>query len=286
MSRKALFHLLMLGLAFAGSAGQVRVQADARRFVFAVYGDSRDGHDFHREIVAQMLSPKPAFVLGTGDYVDRGDNEAAWRVFANITETLRQSIPFYPAKGNHDLEREGKGLYEKYLNMKTNTGQLRYYSFDYAGCHFIVLDTNSSLSPDQPQYQWLLKDLKSSEDGFRHRFAVFHRPLFTLVRRRSEGTDRLRQQLQPLLSSAKLCAVFAGHDHHFYMTKRDRVTYITTGGGGAPLYEMDTTLAQPGDKWGKCYHFLRVKVSPDQAQAEVRDRRGKILERFLICSHR
>ncbi|MBI3922031.1 MAG: metallophosphoesterase, partial [Armatimonadetes bacterium] len=200
------------------------LQAASKPFTFVAYGDSRDGHEVHRKLVARMRACKPKFTIGTGDFVDRGDNEPAWQIFADITAGLRKLAPYYPAKGNHDLERSGGTLYEKYLGMATNTEQLRYYSFNHGNSHFLVLDTNNLLS-DEPQLQWLQEDLKATQGKFKHRFAVLHQPLFTLIPRRKEGSDRLCQKLQPIFTAAKLCGVFAGHDHYFYMTKRDGVTH-------------------------------------------------------------
>src|SRR3982751_2822138 len=41
--------------------------AAAPVFRFAAYGDTRDGHDVHRRIVAGVLSFQPGLVLQTGD---------------------------------------------------------------------------------------------------------------------------------------------------------------------------------------------------------------------------
>jgi len=252
------------------------------QFRFAAYGDCRDGHEVHRKIVRQMLTGKPAFVIATGDFVDRGDNEAAWQIFADIVSPIKSAIPYYPIIGNHDLEHGGKGYYKKNLGFSSNTGQMRYYSLNYGNSHFIVLD---STNLDEQQLQWLQADLKSSEKKFKHRFAAFHYPLWTLVPRSVEATEKVRQQLQATLTAAKLCGVFLGHDHYFYMTKQEGVTYMTTGGGGAALYDMDESLAHPGDKYCKCNHFIRVTVSSKRATAEVRDPAGKVLDQFVICSH-
>jgi len=49
---------------------------DNTPFRFAVYGDTRDGHAVHRNIVAQIIKANPAFVLQTGDLVHSGYEEA------------------------------------------------------------------------------------------------------------------------------------------------------------------------------------------------------------------
>jgi hypothetical protein len=43
-------------------------------------------------------------------------------------------------------------------------------------------------------------------------------------------------------------AVFCGHDHLYYRTVRDNITYIVTGGGGAPPYRPENRqITLPGD---------------------------------------
>src|SRR4029079_5210649 len=59
-------------------------------FRSAAYGDTRDGHDVHRRIVADVLGFHPALVLQTGDLVHHGDAAAEWQTFDHITGPLRR----------------------------------------------------------------------------------------------------------------------------------------------------------------------------------------------------
>src|ERR1044071_8119627 len=74
---------------------------------FAAYGDTRDGHDIHRQIVKDVLSFHPALILQTGDLVHHGNAADEWRTFDDITGAMRQQVPYYPARGNHDVAPEG-----------------------------------------------------------------------------------------------------------------------------------------------------------------------------------
>ena len=53
-------------------------------------------------------------------------------------------------------------------------------------------------------------------------------------------------------SSTSPALVFCGHDHLYYRTTRDGVTYVVTGGGGAPPYRPENSqIAIPGDVFVK-----------------------------------
>jgi hypothetical protein len=55
--------------------------------------------------------------------------------------------------------------------------------------------------------------------------------------------------------------VFSGHDHYYYRTVRNGVTYITTGGAGADLYtNEDTSEWQDGDVFFSEYHYCNITV--------------------------
>ena len=259
---------------------------------FVVYGDTRTGHDVHKAIVAQILKSRPAFVLCTGDLVSRGTEADQWETFFQIIKPILDAkIPYIPAKGNHDRDGE-TGLYAKAvkrLGLEPNTGNPTYFSVRFSDVCVFVLDSNTILEDDE-QLRWLEKAV--SECKGLHKFVAFHHPLFTLIERRATGAGRFRQRLQPLLNRLKVCAVFVGHDHHFYCTKQQGITYVTTGGGGAPLYDLDPKLAQEGDSFLKAYHFIVVEVSGHKVRATVvgmdgekAKPEGKSENPFVLCDH-
>src|SRR5262245_43921193 len=71
-------------------------------FRFAVYGDTRDGHEAHRDIVDAVVASQPALVLQTGDLVADSSLFSQWEVFADITRQMRTATAYFPARGNHD----------------------------------------------------------------------------------------------------------------------------------------------------------------------------------------
>ena len=215
---------------------------------FCVYGDTRDGHAMHRKVLALMLKQQPEFILQTGDLVHDGSSRHLWEIYDGITGTARKQVPFYPARGNHDLGGPG---YAARVTAPFTSGNKLYYSFDKANCHFICLavDEVTAYALNSAQYKWLRQDLETTRQTHpAHIFVFFHVPPYSIG---AHGSDlEVRRQLCPLFTRYGVDVVFNGHDHNYYRTKRDGVTYIVTGGGGAPLYPVTPSKgAIQGDKY-------------------------------------
>src|SRR5258706_5136158 len=101
---------------------------------FAVYGDTRDGHDIHRQIVAGVMSFHPALVLQTGDLVRDGSDADQWQIFDEITGDMRRAVPYYPVRGNHDVGPEGD--FEQRVIQPVLSGNKLYFSFEKGSLHF------------------------------------------------------------------------------------------------------------------------------------------------------
>ena len=91
-------------------------------------------------------------------------------------------------------------------------------------------------------------------------FVLFHEGPFS-VGPHGPTPEALRY-LHPLFARYKPRAVFCGHDHLYYRTTRDGVTYFVTGGGGAPLYTPDRAaqVAVAGDVYSSVHHIIRCDV--------------------------
>jgi len=229
---------------------------------FAVFGDNRGGKDglqpevFPR-LVRQMAALNPEFVIGTGDYIYGAGSQDTlryqWNEFFRAMAPLQDRKPTYfvPAPGNHEIAGgAGNALFVQYFRRL-------YFSFDRGGSHFIILNTEvpgqESRIADQ-QRIWLKKDLAAAANAA-HIFIALHRPFYPVGAHRGDSLDMYpteRDGLHRIFAQHRVTCVFAGHEHLYNRQTRDGVTYIITGGGGAPLY------AEPED--GGFYHFLSVKA--------------------------
>ena len=208
---------------------------------FAVYGDTRGGHDVHQRIARAILAEAPDMVLVTGDLVMRGSDEADWQRYFEVTAELQGRVPVYPAVGNHDVGRSGDQRLRMneifYLwpgpNDRPDWGH--WYSFDVANVHFTMLDTNALDS--EKQLAWLEQDLADARSrGVRAIFAMGHHSPYS--RGPHGGSKLLVSKFVPLLARYGVSMTFSGHDHLYQRGEINGFRYIVSGGGGAPLYSI------------------------------------------------
>lgn len=253
----------------------------ATLFRFAAYGDTRDNHDIHREIVKAVLSFQPALVLQTGDLVHHGDAADEWRIFDQITGEMRRRIPYYPARGNHDVG--ASGFYEQRVTSPVTSGNQLFYSFEKENLHFVAIDTQQPLGPASEEGRWLEADLAQARAAGRFIVPFFHKAIFSIGPHAVESdVMALRPVLHALFRKHGVRLAFEGHDHIYYRTVRDGITYVVTGGGGAPLYDGRHLVGVPGDVFEKVNHFCVADVYPDRVAVTVWRRDLSRLDRFTV----
>ncbi|HEY7337874.1 MAG TPA: metallophosphoesterase [Bryobacteraceae bacterium] len=246
-------------------------------FEFVVYGDTRTRHDVHRAVIEGILkNADPDFIVHTGDLVEDGADNSLWPIFFNAERELLRKTAFYPTPGNH--ERNASEYYD-YMSAKP------YYSFDWGQAHFSLIDSDianagaTEFERDafwREQTQWLENDLKNSQ-GASFRFVAAHHPPMTAVTRR-QGQNAHMTALEPLFEKYKVTAGLFGHDHNYQHYLLRGVHYFITGGGGAPLYDVDTPPAGITQKVESTENFLVVKVSGEKATVEAIKPTGEKIE--------
>src|SRR5437764_3535026 len=112
--KKLLWLCALLVLASGAGAGTSQAPADAP-FFFLQFSDPQFGmftadKDFAQETanfefaIASANRLKPAFVVVTGDLVNKAGDAAQIAEYQRIAATLDRSIPLYNVAGNHDVE--------------------------------------------------------------------------------------------------------------------------------------------------------------------------------------
>lgn len=243
-----------------------------RPFTFAVFGDCQPyGREFSPvlvEIVTQIGQLDVPFVIGAGDYIDGSSNQTTvrrqWEGFFTAMQPLQanRAIPVALAPGNHDI----RGIHRN-AEIFCEYFRKLYFSFDYEGCHFVILDSETIGADARvtgAQLQWLKQDLESAKDA-KFTFVAIHRPLFPVDGNIGYSLDkhpRERDALHALFMQSGVDAVFHGHEHLYNHRERDGIHYFITGGAGAELY------APPEN--GGFHHYLLVSVGDEGFVVEVK----------------
>ncbi len=269
----------------------------AKPFRFVVYGDTRTHADIHAKVASKIAAANPALVLHTGDIVVDGRKADLWQTgfFGPAAPFLSKSV-LYTVLGNHEHDSAN------YFNFFELPGNERYYSFDYAKVHFVVLDTNEPSFPKEhkgeskwadefvkvinkfwnDQIEWLRKDLAAHADA---RLTVLcqHSPLYDSSKSetRQKNYAKLRARLVPELQRFGVDVVFAGHDHFYERNVVDGIQYVVTGGGGAPLYSAGDKL--PTERaHADVNHYLIVDVKKNAVKVRALDLDGNTLDSFTL----
>ncbi|MHA2205449.1 MAG: metallophosphoesterase [Candidatus Thorarchaeota archaeon] len=261
--------------------------ADGEEFKLVIIGDSRPGAwraprmpwVFSR-IAEMILEQDPHLVVLTGDYVyrvltDHNANLEAWEAFTDIADQLGHYFPLYGAVGNHDHGADS-GIYtlQYYLDAFVHFDEpSSYFSFDYAGVHFTILDTTEEGLDNRitgQQYDWLVEDLTDTDSAMK--FVFGHAPLYPISHIRSslDYIPTERDRLQQLFEDTNVTLYACGHDHSYNRMAVNGVTHIITGGAGAHLYDSP---------WGGDFYHLTsvfassksVNISAIDLDSEVRD---------------
>jgi 3',5'-cyclic AMP phosphodiesterase CpdA len=219
------------------------------------------------------------FVINCGDVVDNAKNLAQWKYFLDTSAAYWGNTTQVVAAGNHDqytyeapdevlktmtmTDRNAAAQPYSYFLSHYNisypeqndlTGA--YYSFDYSGVHFTVLNTNNLGSNNKlavAQRDWLIADLQSTQ---KIKVVIMHKGIYSSGSH-SKDADvvALRAQLTSIFAEYGVRLVLAGHDHTYtetYYLDSAGNPVDTSATGKAKLGKEGTlyvTLGTMGDKF-------------------------------------
>ena len=265
-------------------------------FMFTVVGDTMYSVPEKLQIKENMLDDNPSFVIHVGDFAGElgGYEESLWREhFFEDYEDLMSRIPLIPILGNHEYQGaimvffsipDRAPLFHDYFTLPNNE---RWFSFDWANCHFIALDSNIPKDlRDGEQYGWLVQELEKSTDGIDDPdwiFVCWHEPAFSSGAGQFDLMGRdLRERYAPLMESYGVDIVFYGHDHFYERSYRDGVYYILTGGGGAAPHPIFPDINPYSQLVVDAYQYMRVTVNGLLLQVESVDPMMTVLDSFTL----
>ena len=246
---------------------------DPDSVVFVVFGDTRSDSAAHQMVVNAIIEANPEFVINTGDLVSDGGDMGDWITFFNIERELLHNAPLMPCIGNHDYPLGN------YLSFFYLPGNEQYYTFEYGNLFFVALNTEASNYSIQRAFLDSVLN-EASQDPDKWLIVYFHRPPYSAG---GHGSDYdVRSAFCDILEQYHVSVVFNGHNHFYQRTVPiNGVTYVVSGGGGAPLYS-------PGSaSWiaysEAAYHYVLVKAMRDSLIiTAVRASDRSIMDSFTV----
>ncbi|MCK5815497.1 MAG: metallophosphoesterase [Flavobacteriaceae bacterium] len=280
---------------------------------FLVFGDSK-GSDKLPSVLKIADALNPQFCITTADLVNKGGGDIGVKLYQELDKTAGwffRKYPTWPTLGNHEVGGPKTNTRKKnYDSGVANFGDFfglkdPFYSFTYKNAKFIALDwIKVSKSPER--LAWLEKELK--EAAGKHIFVFKHRPYYTVGHKSYKDVKGESTVATKLFSKYNVTAVFSGHDHIYYRTKREGVIYMVSAGAGAQIYDLKREKdAIEGDAYyGRTidmdsnefkfhavsgeetkldkpmFYVVSVKVEGDKISFEMIDANGKSWDKFTF----
>jgi serine/threonine-protein phosphatase CPPED1 len=213
------------------------------------FGMFTDNKDFAQETVnfefavATVNRLKPAFVVITGDLVNKPGDMPQIVEFLRIVGKIDARIPVYNVAGNHDVENVPTA---DAISVYTNLFGPDRYTFQHGDFVGIVLNSSVIHSPQQTgsdlaaQEQWLREELAGArERGSKHIVVFQHHPWFL---KSADEPDQYfnipRERRATYLNLFRQFGVrhlFSGHYHRNAVARDGDLEAVTSGPVGKPM---------------------------------------------------
>jgi len=249
MNRR-LFATLLLGLTSASTSRP----SPAAPFFFIQMSDPQFGMyradtSFAQETanfefaIATANRLHPAFVIVTGDLINKPGDPAQTAEYWRIARKLDKSIPLYNVAGNHDV---GNTPTPASVATYVKAFGPDHYAFHHGDFTGIVLNStviDSAVNvPNEfaAQEQWLKAELERAQRAGARHIAVFqHHPWF--LRDATEADQYFniplvhRSRYLAMFHQYGVEALFSGHYHQNAVTSDGKILAVTTGPVGMPF---------------------------------------------------
>ncbi|MDB5216186.1 MAG: hypothetical protein JWO86_4113 [Myxococcaceae bacterium] len=235
------------------------------------------------------LKPPPKFFFFAGDMVYGFTNGAdlatqlqGWLALYAASPLPAAGVTLVPVQGNHESQAKSGKNKLAYVDAETTwvtvmgphiqgangpkaggadalaTDQSKLtYSFDYAGTHFVILNTDPVGKDWQVPAQWAAADLAAAHAaGAKHVFAIGHKPAYPSPLSAEGGLSMfpaVRDAFWTAMETNHAEAMLAAHNHLWFKTRPTKTWQIVAGNGGS--------LLEPGVTGADAYYgFTHVEV--------------------------
>ena len=231
------------------------------------YASNRLANSRNAYVVECLNRLEPDFVVHLGDVVHPIPALASHADAVRLAQKTYAGLkaPLHMVPGNHDLgDKPNAWMPAPVVNeanhraFEENWGA-PFRSFDFADCHFVLLDTpvlNSCMKREEEQRAWLVDDLAANSAAGRRVFVLLHYPPFLNHPGESSHYDNIdepaRSWLLGLLKKHHVEAVFAGHVHNFFYNRLGPTAFYVVPSTAfvRPEY-ADLAGVAPGKEFGR-----------------------------------
>lgn len=240
------------------------------------------------QLLGQVLPKNFDFTIHAGDvqYYDSGlETWASW--YPRMQPLLAQGA-FLPAVGNHEAEKpdELDQYYKRFFGGAGFDGNDEYYRFESGGIWFFSVDTEQDVLLNSPQGIWLTQSLAdaAAKPGFRASVVYFHKPWVTCGDKSEDSTAR--QQFEPIFDQHGVRLVIQAHMHGYERFDLNGRTFLTTGGGGGALEDVNANIDRPTCAQrvsaGAFRHGVVIDVDATSFSGTVIDEMGVVRDTFSV----
>ena len=226
-------------------------------------------------LVREIAKERPDAVIMNGDVPLAGNVLNDYAVFLSETKIWRDlRLHVYPALGNHEFVGEARQDLENWWNTFPEMRGRRWYSAQLGSrVYLLALDSDTSLLPGSEQARWVEKQMEGLPASIDFVIVSLHHPPVADVQTHIEVDHNPRPNeiaLRDFLSrtaksSHAVFLVSAGHIHNYERNLVEGVTYLVSGGGGAPPYFVERT---PEDLYQSLlfpnYHYVKFTLEKDR----------------------
>ena len=224
---------------------------EAKPFIFAAGGDSRNFRDVRVHANQICAKLKPLFIAFTGDMISK-DTEEEWSEwFDDWQETIDEEgsmIPIVAHRGNHERRLDS-------IHNYFDTPADAYFDWAIGGDMFRYFALNSEIPANGKQGDWLQKRLRQYRGEVTHLVAGYHKPMRPHVSKKSEGDNpylwadifydcgldlAIESDSHVMKRTLPLKPHDEGHeDFSVSLNDKNATVYIGEGCWGAPLRAAD-----------------------------------------------
>jgi hypothetical protein len=228
-----------------------------------------------RWLVNRIARENPGAVIMNGDVPLSGNVTNDYAVFQAETKIWRDlHLRVFPTLGNHEFVGDPQQDLDHWWDIFPDMRNRRWYSAQLGSrVYLLALDSEASLLPGSDQARWIENQIDGLPSTIDFVIVTMHRPPVADMQTHIEVDHNPRPNeiaLRDYLSNAAQTThatflISAGHIHNYERRVVEGVTYLVSGGGGAPPYFVERA---PEDLYQSIlfpnYHYVKFTVKKDR----------------------